>query len=120
MAISLDDIIVNKYDKVIQCFETETDESGKQIYICRIEGCALKYNSSSSSIRHVHLNHQGVHKIIQAYKENEDLENNSPFNKLFEIRVKVNPEGIWNACVDLVTIHALPLSAVDYPVFKKM
>lgn len=108
MAITLDDVIVNIYDKVTQCFKTETDENGKQIYICQIEGCALKYNSSSSAIRHVRLIHQDVYKTIQANKTNKNLEdNNTPFNKLFEIRVKVNPEDIWNACVDLVTINAL-------------
>lgn len=120
MPISLDDVIANKYDKVIRCFEKESDERGVQNYVCQINGCALKYNSSSASIRHVRLNHQDAYKTIQTNKKNGNSEDNSPFNKLFEIRVKVNPEEIWNACVDLVTIHALPLFAVEYPAFKKI
>lgn len=119
MSISLDDIIVNNYDKAINCFKTETDESGKQIFICQIDGCALKYNTNSASIRHVRLNHQLVHKTIQMNKTKGSSDDDSPFNKLFEIRVKVNPEEIWNACVDLITINALPLCAVEYPAFKK-
>lgn len=120
MSINLDDIIANKFDRAINCFKTESDESGNQIYICRIDGCGLKYNSSSASIRHVRLNHQDVHATIQANKKSDNSDENSSFNKLFEIRVKVNPEEIWNACIDLLTVHALPLCAVEYPAFKKI
>lgn len=36
----------------------------------------------------------------------------------FEIRVKVNPKEILNACSDLITVHGLPIAAIEYPAFK--
>lgn len=115
MGITVEDVIVNNFQFVIQCFTLETNENGKTNHICQIENCEQKYFSASAAIRHVRLNHNNVHKTIQANKENK---NESLSNKFFEIRVKVNPEAIWNACVDLVTVNALPLSVVEYPAFK--
>lgn len=37
-----------------------------------------------------------------------------------EIRVKVVPSEIIDACVELITVNALPLRAVEYPAFRKV
>lgn len=115
MGITVEEVILNNFQFVIQCFLPEIDENGKTNHICQLDDCTHKYNSASAAIRHVRMNHNDVFKTIQANKEKK---NESAYNKFFELRVKVNPEEIWNACVDLVTINALPLSAVEYPAFK--
>lgn len=113
--ITIDDVIANNFQFAIQCFLSETKEIGKTNLICLIDDCEQKYYSASAAIRHVRLKHDIVYKTIQQNKENK---NESLHNKFYEIRVKVNPQAIWNACVDLVTINALPLSVVEYPAFK--
>lgn len=115
MGITIEDVITNNFQFAIQCVLYETDENGNKNQICQINDCGHKYSSASAAIRHIRKQHDNVYKTIQANKESR---NESSHNTFFEIRVKVNPDKIWNACVDLVTLNALPLSAVEYPAFK--
>lgn len=41
-------------------------------------------------------------------------------SEVFEIRVKVNPKEIFNACVELITINSMPMSIVESPAFKRV
>lgn len=117
MTFNIDDIIVNKCKRVIQCFKSTETEDGKIVFACQIDDCEHKYPAKSSAIRHVRINHNDFFIEIQ---KNKNEKQNDYSSKEFEIRVKVNPDDIWNACVDLVTINGLPLSVVEYPAFKKI
>lgn len=118
MGITIDEVVANRYQFSIQCFVSEIDESGKTNHICQIEGCANKYSSASAAIRHIREGHLDVYKAIAGNKPGPNESRIA--DKFFELRVKVNPEEIWDACVELVTVNALPLSAVEYPAFKKI
>lgn len=85
-----------------------------------MEGCDKKYTEKSSAIRHLNTHHKDVYDTIKSDKSSkiDAKETNSQFS--FEIRCKVNPVEVMNACADLITIHGLPLAAIEYPAFKKL
>lgn len=115
MAITIEEVIALRFKKVIQCFN-EVIENGKTSYVCQVNNCSNTYQSASASIRHVRIHHKEFHNTIQ--QNNLDTSIDTDLNKMMEIRVKVNPVEIWNACIDLVTVNALPLSFVEFPAFK--
>lgn len=39
---------------------------------------------------------------------------------MINLHVRINPADLWSACIDLVTVNALPLSVVEYPAFKRI
>lgn len=117
MTITIDDIIVNKYKQVIQCFKSVETENGNIVFACQIDDCEHKYPAKSSAIRHVRLNHNDF--FIEIQNNKKEKQNDCSYEE-FEIRVKVKPDDIWNACVDLVTINGLPLSVVEFTAFKKI
>lgn len=117
--MSTDEIIATDIKSFIECFESKQDDNGKQVYSCRIDGCHKTYTQKSSSIRHLQKHHKEVYQAIQCGKlEANEKKTNSPIS--FEIRVKVNPEDIMDACAELITVHGLPLSVVEYPAFKRV
>lgn len=119
MDLSMDDIIGTNMKSFIQCFDPKQDTNGKLIYSCRINGCENTYTEKSSSIRHLRKHHRTVYDSIQSEKfEANEKKINSPFS--FEIRVRVNPQDVMNACAELITVHGLPLSIVEYPAFKRL
>lgn len=123
MVLTVEDIICCNYKLAIDCFAIETDESGQQTnYVCRVNSCEQKYKSKSASIRHLRINHSEIFKEIQLNKSGEKLQQSQDdvLGGFLEIRVKVRPADIWNACVDLIAFNGLALSVVDSPAFKKI
>lgn len=124
MAISIDHIINHKFKQFIDCFGRKAIAVAENEFVykfaCMIENCKSEYSDKSGAIRHLRKHHPEIHKAIDENKLNTELTENELVKKLIEVRVKVNPEDIWNACVDLVTINSLPLSFVEYAGFKKI
>lgn len=97
MAIDVEEVLSNKnYKNFIQCDDLEKDDNGKDIFSCHVIGCCNKYHDKSAAIRHVRQGHRDIYDAIQANKVNQ------------------------SACIDLVTVNALPLSILDCPAFKKI
>lgn len=101
----------------LDCFETVQSENGSK-YICNVIDCSLNYADKSGAIRHLRKSHQNVYNTIS--KNKKEKNKTKPEVKLIEIRVKVCPNAILNACVDLVTINALPSSTVETVAFKEL
>lgn len=116
---SIDDIIGNNIKTYVECFESTKDTDGKLSFVCCIGGCKSKYTEKSSAIRHLRKHHKEIYDSIRSEKIEERAPKNQTQNP-FYLRVKVNPIDILNACVDLVTVHGLPISAVEYPAFKRI
>lgn len=119
MNLSPDEIIATNINSFIQCFESKQLNDEKLVYSCRVDGCNKPYTEKSSAIRHLRKHHTEIYDMIRSEKC-ADIKNkaNSPF--VFDIRVKVNPQAIMDACADLITTHGLPLSVVEYPAFKTL
>lgn len=103
---------------VIDCFDLKLIGDEKKKYFCKIKDCNKSYSDKSCAIRHIRVNHKEFHNCVENNKkalkpQNYDL------NKI-EIRCKVDPNEIWNACIDLITVNALPLCFVEYPAFKRV
>lgn len=119
MGLSIEEVISNNIKTFIECFELTQENDGKLVYTCCVEGCRNKYGEKSSSIRHLKKNHNEVYKTIQCEKlAVKEYTTKSPC--LFEIRVRVNPNDIMDACAELITVHGLPLSVIEYPAFKRL
>lgn len=103
----------------ISCFEESCSENGGIKFKCKIENCLRSYTDKSAAIRHLRLNHKDVFVEIQRKKIEKPAET-FEMDRIFELRVKVCPNDILKACVELVTVHGLPFSVVDYPAFRKM
>lgn len=119
MNLTEDDVITTNIKNYIDCFELTKDAVGLSTYSCRIDGCDKKYNEKTSAIRHLKLNHAEIHRTVKSEKLSKNQMSNEQ-SYAFEIRVKVNPDDIMDACADLVTLHGLSLAAVEYPAFKKI
>lgn len=120
MNISIDEVIANNINNFIECFESRKGDDEISYYSCLIDGCNNKYAEKSSAIRHLRKHHQQVHDTIKQEKLSKRNVNNAQSSHSFEIRVKVNSDEIMDACADLISIHGLPLAAVEYPAFKKL
>lgn len=119
MNISIDEVIATNIKTFIECFESTNDDNGKLVYSCRVDGCGKKYSEKSSSIRHLRKHHKFFYDTIKCEKiEENEKKTKSPYS--FEIRVKVNPGDIMDACAELITVHGLPISIVEYPAFKRL
>lgn len=120
MGLTIDEVIATNIRNFVECFELTKDDGGLSTYSCRIDGCDKKYPEKSSAIRHLRKNHKGIHDIIKSEKLSMNNVKNANSSYSFEIRVKVNPGEIMDACTELITVHGLPVAAVEYPAFKKI
>lgn len=118
MFLSIEDIIINNIKTYIECFEEKKNNDGKLVFSCCIDGCGKPYTEKSSAIRHLNKHHKEVYDYIKSVKLAPAEKTKSTFS--FEIRVKVNPNDIMDACAELITVHGLPLSVVEYPAFKRL
>lgn len=114
-----DDIIVSNSKQYIDCFKIETQIDGVRKYICGVGACTNTYSDKSGAIRHLRKHHGEIYNAIK-YNKNSSLEEDHTFNPTMELRVKVNPTDIWNACIDLITFDALPLRIVDSSAFQRI
>lgn len=105
--------------RLIDCFDFNLSSDEIRQYFCKIRNCSRVYKDKSCAIRHIRINHKDVYTTIENNKRATKM-NCSVVDELIEIRCKVDPNEIWNACIDLITVHALPLNFVDYPAFKKI
>lgn len=119
MNLSIEDVIENNIKNYIECFEQTQNIDGKFGYSCGIAGCQSKYAEKSSAIRHLRTIHKEIHNTIGNNKVEESIQTNKS-QYLFDLRVKVNPDDILGACAELITVHGLPISAVEYPAFKRI
>lgn len=116
MVVDGEEIFVNNRKQYIDCFKIESVE-GRQKYICQANGCKNEYSDKSGAIRHLRKHHK---EMYDAVKCNKDSSETNVINPDIEIRVKVSPSEIVDACVDLITGNALPLSFVDSLPFQKI
>lgn len=117
--MELEDLINRKCVLVIQCFEFKSIEGRENRFYCQLQHCNKSYSDKSCAIRHVRVNHKEFHDCVENNKKALKPQN-SVSNNLIEIRCKVDPNEIWNACIDLITVNALPLCFVEYPAFKNV
>lgn len=118
MNISTEEVIEQNIKTFIGCFEQTIGADGNLIYVCCVEDCHKKYTEKSSAIRHLSRHHKEVYDNIRCEKKGGNVQKNSKYS--FQIRVKVDPDEIMDACADLITVHGLPISAVEYPAFKRI
>lgn len=118
MGFDIGEIISKDFKQSIQCFDIRENENKKAIFSCCVDNCDKKYTDKSAAIRHIRTGHKEIYNAINTNKVNQT--NKAQMNPTLELRVRVNPKEIVNACVDLITVNALPLSALEYPAFKKI
>lgn len=118
MTFDMDDIIISRSNQFIDCFKNETVENVGRKFICQVSGCGNSYSDKSGAIRHLKKHHTDFYDAIKYNKEDKSVGEISL--KSVEIRVKVDVEEIWNACIELVTVHGLPLSVVEFPAFQRI
>lgn len=94
MNIKLDEVIASDIKTYIECFDLITDDDGISFYLCCLEGCTNKYATKSGAIRHLSRNHKEIHEAIKA----EKVKREATSSPSFEIRVRVNPNDILDAC----------------------
>lgn len=87
---------------------------GELKYICQVGDCQVNFADKSNAIRHLRNCH------VQKYTEIQSYKNRKKDGNTIELRVKVDPNEILKSCVSLLTVHALPLCAVEYPAFKTL
>lgn len=123
MSLGICDIVEQNVKSCIVCFTNVSNEtaSGFELH-CKIDSCNSKYKSKSAAIRHVRLHHNDIFRVIESNrgKLQTDKFTGDVFNELLEIRVKVRPAEIRDACVDLITQNALPLCVVEFPAFQRI
>lgn len=120
MQLTIDEVIAINIQTFIECFEQTNVDDEKKTFMCRMEGCGKKYTEKSSAIRHLNKNHKDVYDTIKSDKSSKIHAKETISQFSFEIRCKVNPVEVMNACADLITMHGLPLEAIEYPAFKKL
>lgn len=86
----------------------ELSENNITKYICQADNCNRMYNDKSGAIRHLRKNHKNVYNAVKLNKNKISTEES--LGSAVEIRVKVDPAEIWDACVELVTANGLPWS----------
>lgn len=117
----MDSIIEQDFSKMqnfTDCFASEINEN-KIRYMCKFVDCGLTYCDKSGAIRHLKQGHKNVYECIKGNKNTKQNKNGSIFDSI-ELRVKVDPNEIVDACVNLITINSLPISFVDTAAFKKI
>lgn len=116
-SISLSDLRNQNIVNYLQCFDEKkfsNDENSR--IVCKVIGCNKSYSDKTGAIRHLKSKH---HQYVDVINCNKDTESNKKETQL-DIRVKVNPDKIWNACVDLVCENSFPICFVEYPAFKEI
>lgn len=78
----------------------------------------LQIAEKSGAIKHLKKSHKDVYNCITMNKNKKTVETSFP--EIYKIRVTVNPKEIFHACVELITVNAIPISLVDSPAFKKL
>lgn len=99
----------------IDNFEKQIIE-GREAFVCLVGECRTCLTDKSNAIRHLRRTHKQIFEEIKANKLNTNI--NKSIDRNLELRVKVDPNEILKACISLLTVHALPISAVEYPAFK--
>lgn len=115
--ISLNDLQNENYTYYIQCFEKKGENVESLRYYCKIGNCNKSYKDPSGAIRHAQSKHSEYCNII---RNNNTTESQCKDNTILDVKVKVNLNVIWDACIDLVCKNGLPLCYVEYPAFKKI
>lgn len=113
-----EDIIVSECKQYIDCFKSEILSDNCTKFICQVVGCVNSYSDKSGAIRHLKKHHIDIYDAVK-YNKNDNTVKESPLSSV-EIRVNVDVNEIWNACVELVTVHGLPLSVVEFPAFQRI
>lgn len=116
MSLNIASITEGQYTTAIGCFEENIEDSNTTKFVCRIENCLRSYNDKSACIRHVRINHVEIYNTLQQQKRK--LIVSQTFD--LELRVKVNPRDIIDACIELIVVNALPLKFVEFPAFRKL
>lgn len=119
MGLEVDEILTNNCKQYIDCFKIEISTDGIQLFICQVGDCSNSYSDKSGAIRHLRKHHKGIYDAVK-YNKDETLQPENQINSTFTIRVKVDPEEIWDACTELVTVNGLPLTVVEYPAFQRI
>lgn len=109
--ISLNDLQNENYTNYIQCFEKRGEDVESLRYHCKIGNCNKSYKDPSGAIRHAQSKHSEYCNII---RNNNSAESQHKENTILDVKVKVDPNVIWNACIDLVCKNGLPLCYVEY------
>lgn len=120
MDLTASNILENGVKSNLDCFEQKLDENQQLVCRCNIKDCGREYNSKTAAIRHIRLNHRDVHDKIKENKTPHALLQQDLMDSSIEIRVKVVPSEIIEACVEMITVNALPLCAVEFPAFRKI
>lgn len=110
----------NNFSSCSNCFEVKVDDNQVKSFLCKLGNCGKLYQSQSTAIRHIRLKHRAIFDEIKAKKSAQTENGDQHLNCPVEIRVKVIPNDIIKACVELVTVNGLPLRAVDHPAFRKV
>lgn len=103
-------------DQYIKCFDVNNE--AKKL-CCKVYTCTSSYADKSAAIRHILEKHKEIYGLINEIKQKK-AEKTSELQHSLEIRVRVNVNNIRDACVELITANALPISIVDQPAFKKL
>lgn len=114
-----EDVFISNIKQYIDCFKIEIIADGVQKYVCNVNSCRKEYCDKSGAIRHLKNHHNELYSAVRCNKTSGPTETNL-LNPEVEIRVKVKPDDIWDACVDLITANALPLSIVESSAFQKI
>lgn len=115
----VEEILVSDCKKYINCFRTEIGADGREKYVCKSNGCDKEYSDKSGAIRHLKKHHVETYNAVK-HNKNSDPREDSTSKPEIEIRVKVRTDDILDACVDLVTVNALPLSIVESSAFRRI
>lgn len=119
MEVNVENIVENRVNQIIWCFEKKLlENSSKEKWFCKLTDCSASLSDKSCAIRHLRLNHRDIYNVIQSNKQS--AKDSEVDRCSFDIRVKVDIKLIEEACVELITKNALPLCFVEYPAFEKI
>lgn len=124
MSITVHEIVHRNITNCIKCFKViegtrEINQNGPNKYACCVEKCDKTYSNQSAAIRHIRVDHGNIFQAITRQKLSNN-EASEASDQQLELRIKVDPAEIMEACVDLVAVNALPIAIVEYPAFQKI
>lgn len=120
MSITSENIDEQKIQNYIDCFETVANKGETPKFACKVENCELFLSAKCTAIRHLKRVHDQVYDAIKHKKNEEKTNTDQSTTNICELRVKIDPDEIKQACVKLITDNGLPLSFVEYPAFKSI
>lgn len=119
MEITIENVKERNIKVLTDCIDEKKDGSDNNRYCCLIKNCDCDFRDKTNAIRHIRLNHFEIHNLIKSNKQSK-LQDEDKQEKFIELRVRVNVKDIWESCVDLITVNALPIAVVESPAFKKI